>query len=108
MLSDTDIFEEYHLYQRKNIKLSTNELVQKQDVKDFVKILKLMELEEPSMLRLPLVCVMAPVESFSREDVKMVCPNHQYSHFVSIAFLLLEEVEGAFGKADSQVNRCRA
>ena len=87
-----------------------NRLLQKEDVKDLVKILKLMELKEPSTLLLPLLdlaCVLPPL--FSTDYVKMVCPKHQEGpdfqphkeHFIAIdAFLLLEEVEGAFGTTE--------
>ena len=87
-----------------------NRLLQKEDVKDLVKILKLMELKEPSTLLLPLLdlaCVLPPL--FSNDYVKMVCPKHQEGpdfqphkeHFIAIdAFLLLEEVEGAFGTTE--------
>ena len=81
-------------------------LLQAEDVKDFVKILKLMELEEPSTFLLPLldlICESGPSESPKRK-VQVTCPNHPEPHSVSPeAFLLLEEVEGAFGTAEQSI-----
>ena len=79
---------------------SGEELLQGEDVKDLVKILKLMKLEEPSTFLLPLldlICESRP----SKPDfsyVSVICPNHPEPHKVTPdAFLMLEEVEGAFG-----------
>ena len=61
-----------------------------------VKILHFLELEEPSTFLMPLldqICEFRP-----GNHVQMICPCHQEPHFISTeAFLLLEEVEGAFG-----------
>ena len=72
-------------------------------VKDLVKILKLLQLEQPNTFMLPLldlICESIP----SMEHIAIRCPCHTEPHIVSWrAFLLLEEVEGAFGTAEQSI-----
>ena len=66
-------------------------LLEKEDVKDAVKILKLINLEDPSMYLLPLLDVIC--QFLPSANVEMICPCHENPHSVSFyAFLLLEEV----------------
>ena len=73
-----------------------------EDVKDLVKILKLMKLEEPSAYLLPLLdlnCERSP-----RDEVHMICPCGPEPHLISTdAFMLLEEIEGAFRTTEQSV-----
>ena len=75
-------------------------LLQAEDVKDLVKILKLLEHEDPGTFLLPLlhlICESRPSKPFL-SWVQVICPNHGEPHTVTPdAFLLLEEVEAAFG-----------
>ena len=86
------------------------EMPQKIDVvKDLVTILKLMS--EPNVLLLDLLDVIC--ERFTPEDVDLLrlnthvsirCPRHPDLHFIPLAgFLLLEEVEGAFGTTEQSL-----
>ena len=80
-------------------------LLQEEHVKHFVKILKLIEVEEPSKFILPLldhICNSRPVWpdmwEWGWESVKMICPCSTEPHIILPgAFPLLELVEGAFG-----------
>ena len=78
-------------------------LIEKQDVKDLVKILKLLQLEEPSTFLLhllDLICESSPDQG----HIVMSCPSHTEPHIISAeAFLLLEEVEGVFGSAEQSI-----
>merc|ERR1719264_2196114 len=83
-------------------------MLQKEGVRDLVKILKLMQLEEPNTFMLPLldqICESSPdVSNPSMEHIAIRCPCHTEPHIVSWrAFLLLEEVEGAFGTAEQSI-----
>ena len=86
-------------------------LLQAEDVKDLVKILKLMKVEEPSPFLLPLldlICDPSPSKS-NFSYVSVICPNHPEPHKVTPdAFLMLEEVEGAFGTTVQSINSIRA
>ena len=77
-----------------------------EDVKDLVKILKLMKLEEPSAYLLPLLdlnCERSP-----RDEVHMICPCGPEPHLISTdAFMLLEEIEGAFRTTEQSVTSWR-
>ena len=81
-------------------------LLAAEDVKNLVKILKLVKLEEPSKFLLPLldlICESGPSQPYASE-VHVICPNHPEPHLVTPdAFLLLEEVEGAFGTAEQSI-----
>ena len=78
-----------------------------QDVKDLAKILKLLQLEDPTTFLLPLldrICELSPKVSsspFKQEHIAILCPAcYTEPHIISTsAFLLLEEVEGALGTA---------
>ena len=77
-------------------------------VEDLTKILKLMQLEEPSTFLLPLldlICELSPdVSSPFQEHIVITCPCHTEPHIISTAaFLMLEEVEGAFGTAEQSI-----
>ena len=83
-------------------------LLEAEDVKNLVKILKLVKLEEPSKFLLPLldlICESGPRPSQPyASEVHVICPNHPEPHLVTPdAFLLLEEVEGAFGTAEQSI-----
>ena len=83
-------------------------LLEREDVKDLVKILKLLQLEEPSTFLLPLldlICESSPdVSSPKQKHFVMSCPSHTQPHIISTgAFLLLEKVEGAFGTAEQSI-----
>ena len=82
-------------------------LLEKEHVKDAVKILRLINLEDPSMYLLPLldvVCQFLPGKS-----VEMVCPRHENPHSISsYAFLLLEEVESSFGTLEQSIKSISA
>ena len=71
-----------------------------EDAKDLVKVLKLIKLEEPSGYLLPLldlICETSPRESGSLL-VRLICPCRPEPHLISSeAFMLLEEIEAAFG-----------
>ena len=71
-----------------------------------VKILKLMKVEEPNkflLTVLDLICESGPSQPYS-SGVEVICPNHPEPHLVTPdAFLLLEEVEGAFGTAEQSI-----
>ena len=79
-------------------------LLQKEDVRDLVRILHFLELEEPGRFLLPLldlICKSRP----SHRKVDMICPSHPDPHSITEeAFLLLEEVEGSFGTAEQSVD----
>ena len=81
-------------------------LLQSEDVKDLVKILKLLKLEEPSTFLLPLldsICESRPSKPYFN-FVQVICPNHQEPHSVTLeAFLLIEEVEVAFGTTEQSI-----
>ena len=81
-------------------------LLEVEDVKNLVKILKLMKVEEPSKFLLPLldlICESGLSQPYS-SGVEVICPNHPEPHLVTPdAFLLLEEVEGAFGTAEQSI-----
>ena len=70
-------------------------------MQDLVKILKLVEVEDPRLFLLPLLDLICKgVSVFWCNRVHIICPCPSEYHFVSIeALLLLEEVEGAFGTA---------
>ena len=74
----------------------------KEDVKTLVKILHFMKAEELSpfvMTLLDLIC-----ESSSRGSVEMICPCRPEPHRINYkAFLLLEEVEAAFGTTEQSL-----
>ena len=77
-------------------------LLEKEDVKDAVKILKLMKLEDPSMYLLPLLDVIC--QFLPGKVVEVICPCHSNPHSISSdAFLLLEEVESAFGTSEQSI-----
>ena len=80
-------------------------MLQKEGVRDLVKILKLMQLEEPHTFMLPLldqICESSP--DVPDEHIAIRCRCHTEPHIVSWgAFLLLEEVEGAFGTAEQSI-----
>ena len=82
--------------------------LQAEDVKDLVKILKLMELKEPSTFLLPLLHLICETESGPSQrdfhEVHLICPGHPEPHSVTPeTFLLLEEVEGAFGTTEQTI-----
>ena len=74
-------------------------LLQKEDVQDLVKILKLVKVKELPRFLLPLldrICQSSPDDQF--RWVNLICPCTSAYHKVSPgAFLLLEKVEAAFG-----------
>ena len=84
-------------------------LLQGEGVRELVKILEMLRLEEPSSFLLPLldlICESASVpkvpnaSQMSPDRIVMICPCHMEPHIVSTeAFKLLEEVEGTFGTA---------
>lgn len=86
-------------------------LLQMEDVKDLVKVLRFLELEEPSIFLLPLldlICKSRPaipgLWGIPSNQVKMICPSHPDPHSITIeAFLMLEELEGSFGTAEQSV-----
>ena len=82
------------------------------DPESTLQILQLMELEEPSTFLLPLlddICDIPwyhPHHGTIFRQVEIICPRHPEPHAVllpSYAFLLLEEVEGAFGTAEQSI-----
>jgi len=91
-------------------------LLEKEDVTALVKILKFLELGEPSAFLLPLldlICESRPSYQglFSRgEKVEMICPCHpEDPHSITDeAFMLLEEVEGAFRTMEQSVGSITA
>ena len=76
-----------------------------EDVKILVKILHFMKREELSpflMALLDLICESRP--AYRRDSVEMICAFCPDPHFISpLAFLLLEEVEGAFGTTEQSL-----
>ena len=80
-------------------------LLEEEDVRVLVKILRFMDLEEPSTFLIPLLHQICETRPGSRNShVQMICPSHPLPHWISIyAFLLLEEVEGAFGTTEQSV-----
>ena len=80
-----------------------------EDVNCFVKILKLVELNESSKLILPLldhICKLSGLNTLSW--VMMICPCNKEPHVISPdAFLLLEQVEGAFGTTLQSIQSVR-
>ena len=82
-------------------------LLEKEDVKDAVKILRLVNLEDPSMYLLPLLDVIC--QFLPGKSVEMVCPRHENPHSISgYAFLLLEEVESSFGTLEQSIKSISA
>ena len=82
-------------------------LLQKEGVKDLVKVLHFLELEEPSTFVLPLldlICKSGQDQPIGYR-MQLVCPTTlPDSHSVTDeAFLLLEEVEGSFGTAEQSI-----
>ena len=70
--------------------------LEKEDVKSAVKILRLLNLEDPSMYLLPLLDVIC--KFLPGKNMEVICPRHENPHSISgYAFLLLEEVESSFG-----------
>ena len=85
-------------------------LLHVEDVQDLVRVLHVLELEEPSTFLLPLlglICKSRPSEPVGGfyHVMKMICPSHPgYPNSITEkAFLLLEEVEGRFGTAEQSV-----
>ena len=80
---------------------------QKEDVKVLVKILHFVELEELRtflMLLLDLIC-----ETNPGRHLQMICPCRPDPHSISPeGFLLLEEVEGAFGSTEQSLQSIRS
>ena len=76
----------------------------REDLKVFVKILHFMELEEVSPFLRPildLICESSPVRF---KSVEMICPCRPEPHSISPdGFLLLEQVEAAFGTAEQSL-----
>ena len=80
-------------------------LLQMEDVRDLVKVLRFLELKEPSIFLLPLldlICKSRPaipgLWGIPSNQVKMICPSHPDPHSITIeAFLMLEELEGSLG-----------
>ena len=86
--------------------------LQAEDVKDLVKILKLMELKEPSTFLLPLlhlICESGPSQT-DLNEVHLICPGHPEPHFVTPeTFLILEEVhKDSQGTAKIELGQHRA
>ena len=79
--------------------------LQRMDVKILVEVLK--EIKEPGALLLPLleaICEKFPSLKVERAKVLIRCPNHAEPHSVSShGFLLLEDVEAAFGTAEQMI-----
>ena len=71
-----------------------------EDVQSLVKILKLVEVKEPSTFLLPLLDLICESGSnpFFLSELHIICPCNATFHKIKYnALLLLEEVEGAFG-----------
>ena len=82
-------------------------LLEKEDVKSAVKILRLVNLEDPSTYLLPLLDVIC--QFLPGKSVEMVCPRHENPHSISsYAFLLLEEVESSFGTLEQSLKSISA
>ena len=89
------------------IRGTSNGEQEEEDVRVLVKILQFMEPEELSTFLMPLldlICESRPGDCNSH--VMLICPSHQRPHWISTyAFLLLEEVEGAFGTTEQIVEQ---
>ena len=76
------------------------------NVSHLVKILKLLKLEEPSTFLLPLldqICKSGPSHP-NESEVQVICPCSSEPHLITPeAFLILEEVEGAFGTREQSI-----
>ena len=80
---------------------------QKEKVKVLVKILHFVELEELGKLLMPLLDLIC--ETNPGRHLQMVCPCRPDPHFISHeGFLLLEEVEGAFGTTEQSLQSIRS
>ena len=84
--------------------------LQREDVRDLIRVLRFLEPEEPSAFLLPLlheICKSRPSYQTLNPhlNVQLVCPScHPDPHSITLeAFLMLEEVEGAFGTAEQSV-----
>ena len=84
--------------------------LQREDVRDMIRVLRFLEPEEPSAFLLPLlheICKSRPSYQTLNPhlNVQLVCPScHPDPHSITLeAFLMLEEVEGAFGTAEQSV-----
>ena len=74
-------------------------LLEKEDVKDAVKIFKLINLEHPNIYLVPLLDVIC--QFLPGKQVEVICPYHSNPHSISsYAFLLLEEVESIPGSPE--------
>ena len=72
------------------------------DLKDLVKILKMMKLREPNLYLQPLLCLICKfraVKDPSHGGIEMICSSHpDQNHLIRTGgFMLLEEAEAAFG-----------
>ena len=84
------------------------ELLEEEDVRILVKILRCMQLKEPGPLLLPLldrICesgvICATHIGCGSDDTQIICPCHKEPHCISTCeILLLEEVESAFGTTE--------
>ena len=80
------------------------------DVADLVKILKMMQLEEPTLYLylqplLSLICEFRPVDDITHGMIGLIWPSHpdKYHLVPTDAFMLLEEAEGALGTAEQSI-----
>lgn len=108
---DKDILQKSLSFKAWNNLINHKGLLQEEDVRVLVKILKFLELGEPGAFLLPLldlICESRPSYQglFSRgEMVEMLCPCHpEDPHSITDeAFMLLEEVEGAFRTMEQSI-----
>ena len=89
--------------------IKRNSPLDEQDkVKHLVTILKLMEDTESNMLDLQDTICEANPSIHQGESVQISCPRHPDSHSTSVeGFLLLENVEGAFGTTEQTIENIR-
>ena len=88
----------------KRISRDENEMSETEEVRHLLEILKLMELEEPITLLLPLLHLVCDDYESGFDFLVMVCPCRPEPHCVYPAgFLLLEEIEGALGSTEQSI-----
>ena len=107
---DKDILQKSVSYEAWNKLIRRSSYDGAEDVRIFTEIVKILELDEPSTFLLPLlvlICESGPSQrGFSQ--VSLICPSKSKPRKVTPdTFLLLEEVEGAFGTTVQSIKSIR-